>query len=303
MNRLKDTINKSLNEYKEMDQNLGNINFDDSLLKELDEYSSIYIPEIQSKNNIDLGGENASSSKAESEQFFDNNTPSDGGTKKRKRPIKEIDDKRGLSREKKTNKNQAARKALSKKDQDDKEAVQKDFLEGIYSFVKYFENVWKTSQNAKELLTQGRNDNYINFAWNTFNECYKSTFHSWLVSFDAFTDLFYIQADKIVGKTIIAICVSEQTFNARTEMNLCAVRRLLFDKNILLLTVPFENILYDYFLNKIVIPYMYYANAQRGSSVCVYVVDENAYKPDLINFQTIETEALYEKIKKLYCAE
>lgn len=178
-------------------------------------------------------------------------------------------------------------------------AVKEEAKEDVdfQKFIKILGETWSTATNENNA---GRHDAFINFAWKVYSDSYTKAFGKSITSFDAFTDLFYIRADDLMKKDIFVIGMSEYSFNARTGMNLCVVRRLLYEIDVVLLNVPLENIYHEYFINKVVVPYLYFANVNHGNFIQVCVAEEIIQKPDIFSCQCIPFDKIFEKIKNVF---
>lgn len=178
--------------------------------------------------------------------------------------------------------------------------IQKEL--NLEEFYKNFQAKW-TESSPGIIDDPGNHDNYINATWNIFNECYENMYGSPLLPFDLVTDLFYIKQQDFLNKTIIVLGMSDNNFLQRTGMFLPLVRRILFANNILILNVLEEDSVYDYYLNKVVVPYMYFANASQKYRISVKALDENKEKPLLPWYTSPSFEDLMEFFRKVKIQE
>lgn len=315
MHQVKQKVNEAIRRYKEIERectmNFGGADAEYSYLKPLESFVEPYDPRIP---DFDVTQYKTGPFAVDDDEMADESTGTPEATppitpanvnSKLKRPSKTSKPKEdALTKDAaaKKRKSPSTSKTVAKKSPAEKTGTREDNKSLKFaSFINNFRNCLKTpSQMTNEQRSSlGKHDGYVNVAWYVFCECYKSSFNYSLVPFDAFTDLFYVKLDRLAGKDVVVICVSEQTFNARTQTNLCVVRRRLWDKNVVLFNVPIEDRTYDYFLNKIVVPYIYYANVQREHFINVFVAEENKNEPDVPCYSTHSFDNLFEKIKSL----
>lgn len=157
--------------------------------------------------------------------------------------------------------------------------------------------ITRKSVQSYDQLAVGTHDKYINIMWNLYSDSYLKLYGQSMTPFDVTTDLFYIRNTDFIDKTLIVLNMNEYTFNQRTKMNLTQIRRSLFSKNIMLLNIPIENIFYEYFLNNIIIPYIYFTNVSKQYFISIHIV-QNIENISLINFQKHSFEELLNLIKK-----
>lgn len=156
-----------------------------------------------------------------------------------------------------------------------KKNVSKDFFDtAIYCTQKY--------SNLNNEVTSGYHDEFINYAWECYNKLYYDIFKEHLCHFDTITDLFYIRSNYFLHKHVALFEMTNDEFVTQTDnINIIETRRKLYDKNILLITVPTKNRFYSFFLNKIVISYMYNVNAYNKFGMRVYVSEDNIERPNV----------------------